>query len=108
MPEPIVERKDVETALEARQELGPDYERQVIDAFVDRIERRVDDRLAEMKPKGPRPIPLLLPLGSMGIGIGMTGAALGPTNGGAGGVLVAIVAWIAIAVVNLAYAATRR
>jgi hypothetical protein len=110
MPEPIVERKDVETALEARRELGPEYDRQVIDSFVDRIERRVDERLAEMRPtrQGPRPVPLILPLGSLGIGIGVTGAALGPTNGGAGGVLVAIIAWIAIAVVNLADAATRR
>jgi hypothetical protein len=106
MPEPIVERKDVETALEARRELGPDYDRQVIDAFVDRIERRVDERLAEMKPKGPRPIPLLLPLGSMGIGIGATGAALGPTSGG-GGVFVAVIAWLAIAIVNVAYALRR-
>jgi hypothetical protein len=110
MSEPIVERKDVETALEARRELGPEYERQVIDSFVDRIERRVDERLAEMRPRrqGPRPVPLVLPLGSLGIGIGVTGAALGPTNGGAGGVLVAIVAWIAIALVNIAYAVSRR
>jgi hypothetical protein len=110
MPEPIVERKDVETALEARRELGPDYERQVIDTLVDRIEQRVEERLNARTSvdRRPRPIPLILPLGSLGIGIGVTGAALGPTNGGAGGVLVAIVAWIAIAIVNLAYAMTRR
>jgi hypothetical protein len=110
MTDPVVDRRDVETALEARRELGPEYERQVIDSFVDRIERRVDERMRDQRPThhGPRPIPLLLPLGSLGIGIGATGAALGPTNGGAGGIIVALVAWIAIAVVNLAYAATRR
>jgi hypothetical protein len=110
MPEPTVDRRDVETALEARRELGPEYERHVIDSFVDRIEQRVDDRLREKRPsreQGPRPIPILLPLGSMGIGIGVTGAALGPTNGGAGGIIVAVIAWLAIALVNIAYALRR-
>jgi hypothetical protein len=107
MPEPIVHRDDVETALEARRELGPQYEPQVIDAFVERIERRVEERIGTRAPAERRPIPILLPLGSLGIGIGATGAALGPTNGGAGGILVAIVAWIAIAVVNAAYALRR-
>ena len=107
MPEPIVERRDVETALEARRELGPDYERQVVDSFVDRIERRVEERLGGRKPAERRPIPILLPLGSLGIGIGATGASLGPTGGSAGGIVVAIIAWIAIALVNIAYALRR-
>ena len=107
MPEPIVERRDVETALEARRELGPDYERQVVDSLVDRIERRVEERVGSRKPAERRPVPILLPLGSLGIGIGATGAALGPTNGSAGGIVVAIIAWIAIAVVNAAYALRR-
>jgi hypothetical protein len=110
MSEPTVDRRDVETALEARRELGPEYERHVIDSFVDRIERRVDERLRETNrpaADGPRPIPLLLPLGSLGLGIGATGAALGPTNGGAGGIAVAIIAWLAIALVNVAYALRR-
>jgi hypothetical protein len=107
MREPTVDRHDVETALEARRELGPEYEPQVIDSFVDRIERRLDERVRARKPIERRPIPLLLPLGSLGIGIGATGAALGPTNGGAGGIIVAIIAWLAIAVVNVAYALRR-
>src|SRR5207253_466824 len=44
---------------------------------------------------------LRLPLGSMGIGIGVTAVA----NGfGGGGIPIAIVAWIAIALINIAYA----
>jgi hypothetical protein len=107
MREPTVDRHDVETALEARRELGAEYEPQVIDSFVDRIERRLDERVQARKPIERRPIPLLLPLGSLGIGIGATGAALGPTNGGAGGIVVAIIAWLAIAIVNVAYALRR-
>jgi hypothetical protein len=107
MPEPTVDRRDVETALEARRELGKEYEPQVIDSFVERIERRLDERVSTPKPTEHRPVSLLLPLGSLGIGIGATGAALGPTNGGAGGIAVAIIAWIAIAIVNVAYALRR-
>jgi hypothetical protein len=106
--QPPVDRGDVESALEARRELGPEYESQVIDAFLDKIDRRLEQRQVARQPRERQPVPLLLPLGSLGIGIGVTGAALGPTNGGAGGVLVAVIAWIAIAVVNLAYALTRR
>ena len=107
MPEPTVDRGELETALEGRRELGREYDPQIVDAFVERIERRLDERLRERRPAERKPIPLILPLGSLGIGIGATGAALGPTNGGAGGILVAIIAWIAIAVVNLAYALRR-
>jgi hypothetical protein len=108
MPEPIVDRRDVESALEARRELGPDYERHVVDSLVRQIEQRLDERLRERRPRERErhPIPILLPLGSLGIGIGATGAALGPTHGGSG-VVVAIIAWIAIAIVNVAYALRR-
>ena len=107
MTEPRIDRAELEGALEARRELGPTYERDVVDSFVDKIERRIDDRLRSREPAERHPVPLLLPLGSLGIGIGATGAALGPTNGSAGGIFVAVIAWLAIAIVNLAYALRR-
>jgi hypothetical protein len=102
--QPPLDRQDVESALEARRELGPEYDSHVIDSFLEKIDARIDERLKASQPPERRPIPLILPLGSLGIGIGATGAALGPTHGGAGGIIVAIIAWIAIAIVNLAYA----
>jgi len=108
MAQPPLDRQDLESALEARRELGPEYDPHVIDSLLDKIDARIDARLKEHEPPPRRPIPLILPLGSLGIGIGATGAALGPTNGGAGGIFVAVVAWIAIAIVNLAYALGRR
>ena len=107
MPERRVDAQELETTLEARRELGSAYEPEVIDAFVDRIERRIDERIGARRAPERKPVPLLLPLGSLGIGIGATGSALGPTNGSAGGILVAIIAWLAIAIVNLAYALRR-
>jgi hypothetical protein len=103
----VVLKQELQAAMEARKELGDDMEPAVIDAFVERIERRLEHREGTREPAERRPIPVLLPLGSLGIGIGATGAALGPTNGSAGGILVAIIAWIAIAVVNAAYALRR-
>ena len=105
MAEPTLDRQDVETALEARRELGPEYDAEVIDAFLEKVDRRIDERLEERLPAERRPIPLMLPLGSLGIGIGATGAAAG--LGSPSGVIVAIIAWVAIAVVNLAYALRR-
>jgi hypothetical protein len=104
MAQPPLDRQDVESALEARRELGPEYDPHVIDSFLEKIDARIDERIKATQPAERRPVPLILPLGSLGLGIGATGAALGPTHGGASGVIVAIVAWIAIAIVNLAYA----
>jgi hypothetical protein len=103
MAQPPLDRQDVASALEARRELGPEYDAHVIDSFLEKIDARIDERIKARQPAS-RPVPLILPLASLGLGIGATGAALGPTHGGAAGVIVAIVAWIAIAIVNLAYA----
>jgi hypothetical protein len=98
----VVERKDVEAALAARHELGPEYDDQIVDALVEKIERRLDER----RP-APRPaLDLRLPLASFALGIPVTAVALSNAPG-AGGVAVAIVAWIAIAVANLGYALRR-
>ena len=47
-----------------------------------------------------------LALGSMGIGIGVTAVANSNAHG-VGGVVISIIAWIAIAVINVAYALRR-
>ena len=114
MTRPDVTREDLTAALGARHELGDESEREVIESFLDRIgtaiDARVDQRLAEQdRDRHPRSgrqargsIPLAL--GSMGIGIAVTGASSGLDHGGA---LVAIVAWLVIAVINIVYAAER-
>ena len=100
----VVERKDVEAALEARRELGSEYEPQIVDSLVEKIEQR----LAERRPPAPRShtYDLRLPLGSMGLGIGVTAVANSNAHG-VGGIIISIVAWIAIAVINIAYAMRR-
>jgi hypothetical protein len=65
-------------------------------------EREIGGRDAA-RPAGAAPV--ILGLGSIGMGIGATGVATG--MGSIGGVIVAMVAWGAIATVNLAHALRR-
>ena len=103
----MAEREELQAALEARRELGPDYEPHIIDSFLERIEHRLDERRPRpaRQHKPPEPPALVVPLVSIGMGIAITGAASGIHPGG---FIVAIVAWIAIAIVNVAYAMRRR
>ena len=104
----MVERKDVEAALEARRELGQEYEPQIVDSLVEKIERRLDERLQERRAPAPRHhyFETRLALGSIGLGIGATAVATSNAHG-TGGIVLAIIAWIAIAIVNLAYVLRR-
>jgi hypothetical protein len=101
----VVERGDVEAALEARKELGPGYDEQIVDALVAKIERKLDERRLQPSP-APAHVDLRLPLASMGIGIAVTAVANSNAHG-AGGIAITIVAWIAIAAINVAYALRR-
>ncbi len=101
----MAEQDELHAALEARKELGPEYEPQVVDSFLERIERRLDERRDSLGTPHPHPSVTPLALGSIGAGVGATAVATGM---GTGGIVVAIVAWIAIAIVNVAYAWRRR
>jgi hypothetical protein len=97
----VVERKDVEAALEARRELGREYEPELIDAFLEKIERRLPARPERPEPHQGAITPLLL--GSVALGIPVTAVSLNYAPG-AGGIAVAIVAWAAIGISNFAVA----
>src|SRR5690242_9745853 len=105
----MVERKDVEAALQARRELGPAYEPEIVDSMVEKIEKRLDERQQERRlpARAGHASPSVL-LGSIALGIPVTAVALSNTHGSAGGVIVAIIAWLAIAVANMTYYGWRR
>jgi L-aminopeptidase/D-esterase-like protein len=100
----MVERNDVEAALAARHELGRAYEPEIVDSMLEKIERR----LAERPPATPvsadrhRASFTPLALGSIGAGVGATAIATVHHQG-----WVAVVAWIAIVLVNFAVAFRR-
>ena len=102
----MVEPSDVHAALEARRELGPAYEDQIVDSMVEKIEKRLATRKApEAAPQQGMVTPVVL--GSIGLGIPVTAVALSNAPG-AGGIIVAIIAWIAIGAVNLGVMFRRR
>jgi hypothetical protein len=116
---------DLRAAAETHKELGPEYRDAVLESFVERVGReidaRVDARLAQaaVRPVAPQPAPppparqpkqfspLAMALGSIALGIPITAlvVAAGTHPVGFWGLLVV---WIAIAVINVAYASKLR
>ncbi|HYU86023.1 MAG TPA: hypothetical protein VEK80_14580 [Kribbellaceae bacterium] len=106
-------RKDLQAALGARRDLGPEYENEVLDAFVEkvdaRIAERVDQVVAQRAAQSPAEAPrrgdaasTWVALVSLGSGIPIT--AIASENSGLAGVMVA---WAGIGVVNVAHAISR-
>ena len=91
----MVERKDVEAALEARRELGRGYDDEIVDSLL----AKIDQRLEQRKPAPPVERGMITPLvlGSLFFGVGATAVATG--NGAA---WLAAIVWVAIAVINVA------
>jgi hypothetical protein len=52
VPEELVPRDELRATLAAQQELGPDYEPEVLDRFAQELERRIEARLPERKKSG--------------------------------------------------------
>jgi hypothetical protein len=117
---------EVRAAAETHSELGPEYRDAVLESFVDRVGReidaRVDARLAQAAaqplaaqrlasppaPRSPRPFSVMaMSLGSIALGIPITAivVAAGDHPVGFWGLLVV---WVAIAAINLGYAAKIR
>ncbi|WP_406315556.1 hypothetical protein OHA77_01545 [Streptosporangium sp. NBC_01639] len=113
-------RQDMRATIEARRELGPDYETALVDSFVDRLDATIAARVrAEMQLTGGRPyrephpgqghqrrrsgngsIPIAL--GSLGIGVPLT--AIAANTAGTAGLLLA---WGGIVAINFAHALSR-
>jgi hypothetical protein len=94
----VSERDELRAAIGARRELGPEYEPEIVDAFLERIERRVEERRAgrPTRVQGEHYAVTPMVLGSLALSIPLLAIA-GGTAGLAG---VAIVA-VAIVIVNL-------
>ena len=71
MSEEVVRKDDLEAAIEARKELGEEMEPAVIDAFVERIERRLAarDEAGEGALRRRREHQKEMMLGAMGISV---------------------------------------
>ncbi|MFI8436742.1 hypothetical protein ACIGJO_23920 [Streptomyces sp. NPDC079020] len=112
-------KKELDATLQARGELGAEYESALIDSFLEKVEQRLDttlDRrvrrhLAEQRMTVARDSRTPQPLGSFGerFGFGVVSlilavplSAIGAANAGAKGL---VVAWLGIVGVNALQAA---
>ena len=100
MSEEIVPKDEVRATLAARQELGEEMEPALVDAFVERIERQLDQRTREREQalKRKREHQQEMVLGAMGISIPLL--ALAAIFTGLAGVIVVCSALVVIAVVS--------
>lgn len=111
-------RKDLQAAVAARQELGPEYEDEIIESFLDKLdardaerrgqdaERRAQDQaleLAGLKPRETDPGGLALAIISVVAAIPLTAIAAGMM--GLDGV---VLAWIGLLGINFARTIARR
>ena len=103
--------RDIEAALETRRELGARYDAELVDGFAERIERAVEQRVAEHRAleqrhasgnEGARIRQFVLGIISVGAGIPITIATTVATDGG--GLPAVVVAWLGIVGVNAAHA----
>jgi hypothetical protein len=102
-----LEPDEVRAAAELHRELEPEYRDAVVESFVDRvgkeIDARVDQRLAAAQPlQQHRPAALVLAIVSLGVGIPLTAIISSMSHGGEFAELAIV--WLAIAVINVAYA----
>ena len=103
MPQPRITRDDVSSMVGARQELGPDMEPAVVDAFLDKVEAAIEAQAAERRPKPRGSVPesgerLALAIVSLGAGIPITAIAADAAQA-----LGIAIAWAGIAAVNITF-----
>ncbi|MFJ3968015.1 hypothetical protein ACIPYR_07580 [Streptomyces parvus] len=111
-------KKELAATLQARGELGAEYESELIESFLEKVEQRLDttlDRrvrrqLAEQQTAGARGTPPAQPetfgerhaLGIVSLILAVPLSAIGVVNAGVGGL---VVAWLGIVGVNAFQAA---
>jgi hypothetical protein len=96
-------RHELEATLEARRELGPAHEAELVARFADKVEAEIEQRARELaRKRDPGGINLPLALGSLGLAIPLMGIAGGTAH------LAGIIAvCVAIVLVNLFWATKR-
>ncbi|MBP2705702.1 hypothetical protein JOL79_17955 [Microbispora sp. RL4-1S] len=105
MPPEKLERNELSAALGARRELGPQYELELAESLVDRVNSVIDARLEARKSRRP-PLDwaqMTLGLGSMALSVPLV--AIVSSNGG--GTIGLLMVFGVVAFVNVAYVLTR-
>jgi hypothetical protein len=95
--------EEVHAAAAARSELGGDYDRAVLRSLAERLEAELEAGDRRRRTAALREaVTIVIALGSIGFGVLFVAAADG--LGSSGATFATVVAWVAIAVVNVAHA----
>jgi hypothetical protein len=95
--------EELRASAAARSELGDDYDGAVVRSLVERLDAEIDARDRQRSTALWRDaVTVVIALGSIGLGVLVGAAADG--LGEAGATAATIVAWVAIAVINVAHA----
>jgi hypothetical protein len=94
----MVEREEIQAAIEARRELGGEMEPHVIDSFVDRIEQR----LGKPTQRRANDRTFALTIFSLIAAIPLTAIAIVQS-----GLIALLIVWVGIVLVNLSYSRRR-
>jgi hypothetical protein len=94
-------RGDLAASLAARRELGPDYDAAFVEAVAERIQQATVTRrpISSETEKGERAVALTVACVSLGVSIPVSAIAAVQT-----GLAGLVVVWLAIAVINVAFA----
>jgi hypothetical protein len=94
----MTEQEELRAVVAARRELGPEYEPELIDSFLERVERRLDQRHRGKAARSAKEHHAITPLvlGSLGLAIPLMGIA-----GAAAGAFGVAMVCVAIVLVNL-------
>jgi hypothetical protein len=96
-------RHELEATIEARRELGPAHEAELVERFAEKLEAEIEQRAQELaRKREPGGVNLPLALGSLGIAIPLMGIA-----GGIAGLAGIIAVCVAIVLVNLFWTTQR-
>jgi hypothetical protein len=89
-------QRDLEATVEARRELGPSHDQELIDGFLERIEKEIDRRVDERVRKVARRGPMSSPLNPATLGVCIPLVAVAGGVGGPFGLAVVVVALVII------------
>jgi hypothetical protein len=94
----VTKGAELEAVLAARKELGPEYEPELVDSFLEQVEKRLDGRGSAVPARRHRErhpaVSIPVVLGSLGLAIPLLGVAGG--TAGLAGVLVVCVALVLV------------
>jgi hypothetical protein len=103
-----LEPDDVRAAAELHRELGPEYRDAVVESFLDRVGKEIDTRVDRRLAAQPRPQPRTTALAIVSLAVGVPLTAIITSLSNSGAMVELAVVWVAIAVINVAYALGHR